>query len=230
MGKSQERLFEALNYGKSEKAKLTTKQYLVYSYLMSISKWDAQDRENHYYVYKNSFLVKDACALLSISQPTWRSAIKKLKEELYIQEFDKYYIIDIPNTYAPLNINLIKFLIQFGSAIDNGGNIVSVYSLIYRYHKFCYDNNQVCEITINQLRKIFNTKSSKDVMTAYRLMLAIFETYQLIEVNKVGKQFQGCPYTSYIIKRVDLDISNDMALDEGGPDNIEDIIASLINE
>jgi hypothetical protein len=41
MGKSQDRLFEALNYGKGEKAKLTTKQYLVYSYLISISKWDA---------------------------------------------------------------------------------------------------------------------------------------------------------------------------------------------
>ena len=84
LGKSQERLFEALNYGKIEKAKLTTKQYLVYSYLMSVSKWDAQDKEKHYYVYKNSFLIKDICVLLNISQPTWRSAIKKLKEKLYI--------------------------------------------------------------------------------------------------------------------------------------------------
>jgi hypothetical protein len=41
MYKNQERDFEALDYGKEEKAKLTAKQYLVYSYLMSISKWDA---------------------------------------------------------------------------------------------------------------------------------------------------------------------------------------------
>ena len=36
MSKSQDRLFEAFNYGKGEKAKLTAKQYLVYSFLMSI--------------------------------------------------------------------------------------------------------------------------------------------------------------------------------------------------
>lgn len=230
LGKSQERLFEALNYGKTEKAKLTTKQYLVYSYLMSVSKWDAQDKEKHYYVYKNSFLIKDVCVLLNISQPTWRSAIKKLKEKLYIQEFDKYYIIDIPNTYAPLNISLIKFLLQFGSVIDNGGNIISVYSLIYRYYKFCCDNNQICEITINQLRKIFNTKSSKEVLTTYRLMIDIFEIYNLMEIDRVGKQFQGNPYLSYVVKNVNLNVSKDLISDNGGPDNIENIIAALAKE
>lgn len=230
LGKSQERLFEALNYGKIEKAKLTTKQYLVYSYLMSVSKWDALDKEKHYYVYKNSFLIKDVCVLLNISQPTWRSAIKKLKEELYIQEFDKYYIIDIPNTYAPLNINLIKFLLQFGSVIDNGGNIISVYSLIYRYYKFCCDNNQICEITINQLRKIFNTKSSKEVLTTYRLMIDIFEIYNLMEIDRVGKQFQGNPYLSYVVKNVNLNVSKDSISDNGGPDNIENIIVALAKE
>ena len=230
LGKSQERLFEALNYGKTEKAKLTTKQYLVYSYLMSVSKWDAQDKEKHYYVYKNSFLIKDVCVLLNISQPTWRSAIKKLKEKLYIQEFDKYYIIDIPNTYAPLNINLIKFLLQFGSVIDNGGNIISVYSLIYRYYKFCCDNNQICEITINQLRKIFNIKTSKEVLTTYRLMIDIFEIYNLMEIDRVGKQFQGNPYLSYVIKNVNLNVSKDLISDNGGPDNIENIIAALAKE
>ena len=230
LGKSQERLFEALNYGKIEKAKLTTKQYLVYSYLMSVSKWDAQDKEKHYYVYKNSFLIKDVCVLLNISQPTWRSAIKKLKEKLYIQEFDKYYIIDIPNTYAPLNINLIKFLLQFGSVIDNGGNIISVYSLIYRYYKFCCDNNQICEITINQLRKIFNTKSSKEVLTTYRLMIDIFEIYNLMEIDRVGKQFQGNPYLSYVVKNVNLNVSKDSISDNGGPDNIENIIVALAKE
>ena len=230
LGKSQERLFEALNYGKIEKAKLTTKQYLVYSYLMSVSKWDALDKEKHYYVYKNSFLIKDVCVLLNISQPTWRSAIKKLKEELYIQEFDKYYIIDIPNTYAPLNINLIKFLLQFGSVIDNGGNIISVYSRIYRYYKFCCDNNQICEITINQLRKIFNTKSSKEVLTTYRLMIDIFEIYNLMEIDRVGKQFQGNPYLSYVVKNVNLNVSKDSISDNGGPDNIENIIVALAKE
>ena len=93
MSKSQDRLFEALNYGKGQKAKLTNKQYLVYSYLMSVSKWDSLDREHHYYVYKNSFVIKQVCEMLGISQPTWRSAIEKLVLEGYIENYKSYYII-----------------------------------------------------------------------------------------------------------------------------------------
>lgn len=230
MSKSQDRLFEALDYGKGEKAKLTTKQYLVYSYLMSISKWDAHDKEHHYYVYKNSFLIKDACALIGISQPTWRSAIKKLKEEFYIWEYDKYFLIEIPNTYAPLNIKLIKFLLPFGAAIDNGGNIVSLYSIIYRYWAYSDSNDKDCEITINQLRKLFSTKHDKTTLASYKIMLNLFEYYGLMQIQRVGRQFQGNPYTGYIIKKVELSLPQNIDLDENAPDNIETILEALNNK
>lgn len=227
MGKSQDRLFEALNYGKGEKAKLTTKQYLVYSYLISISKWDAQDKEYHYYVYKNSFVIKEACKLIGISQPTWRSAIKKLVETFYIQEYDKYFIIEIPNTYAPLDINLIKFLLPFGAAIEHGGNIISIYSIIYKYWKCCTENNDTCEITINQLRKLFNVNHDKITLASYKIMLNLFEFYNLIDIKRVGRQFNGNPYTGYVILNVRLKLPDDIDLDENAPDNIEDILRAL---
>lgn len=53
--KSLERYFYALNYEARIKSKLTKKQFAVYTYLLSISKWDAQTSEYHYYVYWNSF-------------------------------------------------------------------------------------------------------------------------------------------------------------------------------
>lgn len=61
----KERYFRVLDYEKKEKSPLTEKQYLVYAYLLSISKWNPL--ESHYYVYKNSFLVKEACALIDVS-------------------------------------------------------------------------------------------------------------------------------------------------------------------
>lgn len=230
MSKSQERLFEALDYGKGEKAKLTTKQYLVYSFLMSISKWDANNKEHHYYVYKNSFLIKDACQLIGISQPTWRTAIKKLKEEFYIWEYDKYFLIEIPNTYAPLDIKLIRFLLPFGAAIENGGNIISLYSIIYRYWHYASNENKECEITINQLRKLFNTKHNKSTLASYKIMLNLFEYYGLMEIERVGRHFQEKPYTGYIIKNVNLSLSKELDLDENGPDNIELILEALNNQ
>lgn len=227
MPKSQDRLFEALNYGKGEKAKLTAKQYLVYSYLMSISKWDSQDKEHHYYVYKNSFLIKDACAIIGISQPTWRGAIKKLREEFYIQEFDRYYTIEIPNTYAPLDINLIKFLLPFGAAIDNGGNIISIYSVLYRCWKGAKDNGETCEITINQLRKLFNVNHDKKTLASYKLILILFEHYELIKVKKVGRHFQGNPYTGYIIEEVQLKLPENVEQDDMAPDDISELLRNL---
>jgi hypothetical protein len=114
--------------------------------LLSISKIN---NNGLHYVYKNSFLVKDACELLGISQPTWRNALKKLEEEFYITIKEKYYIIDIPNSFAPLNINLICYLIKFGNEIKHGGNIVSVYSVLWKYWKHCQINKEECHISIN---------------------------------------------------------------------------------
>ena len=52
MAKNKDRYFEALDMKKRQRAKLTPKQYLVYSYLVSISKWNANKAEQHYYTYK----------------------------------------------------------------------------------------------------------------------------------------------------------------------------------
>lgn len=226
MKNSQDRLFEALDYGKGQKAKLTKKQYLVYSYLMTISKWDAQDKERHYYVYKNSLTIKDACQTINISQPTWRTAIKKLIDFGYIQEYNKYFTIDTHKTYVPLNIELIKFLLTCGVELTNGGNIIGVYSTIYKYWKLYNDNNDICEITINQLRALFDGKTDKNTLMAYRIMLGLFIHFNLIDVQLVSKQLAGKFYTIYVIKDVKLKMDNSIEANNDGH-NIKDVIKML---
>lgn len=83
MGATQ-RYYKTIPYEKHEKGPLTEKQYLVYAYLLSISKWNPN--EAHYFVYKNSFKIKDAAELLGIAEKTWRNAITALKEKHYISE------------------------------------------------------------------------------------------------------------------------------------------------
>ena len=76
MGKTTTRNFEALTYGEEGGSNLTVKQYLVYSYLLSLSKWDAQKREDHYYIYKNQYTVTQACELLKILLPLGETLLK----------------------------------------------------------------------------------------------------------------------------------------------------------
>ena len=104
---SQSRKYEALDIvGLS---KLTAKQYLVYAYLMSISIWNAQQKEGHYYVYKNSFTVKEAAALLNISENTWRSAIRELRKQGYIWYDCEKEPVEIPLKDRKMKEKMVSF-------------------------------------------------------------------------------------------------------------------------
>lgn len=226
MSKSTQRRFEALKYRTETKAKLTTKQYLVYSFLISISKWNPDEYDKHYYVYKNSFVIKNTCELLGISQPTWRAAITKLKDEFYLQDYGKYYTIRVPSSAAQLEIRLIKYLLPFAAKLcsEGGGNIISVYSLIYKYWSECQKNGEECKITINQLKNIFVSRRTKELTTTYRLMLSIFKSSGLIDMKEKIETHNGLSYRVYIINNVKNDIIYDEDLDENAPDNVEHIL------
>lgn len=227
-----QRKVEALSYEAEEKSILTSKQYLVYAYLLSVSKWNAERKEDHYYVYKNSFTIKDAIALIGISAPTWRSTIKKLCDLGYIKESadKKSYLISLPQYYAPLELNLIKFLLSFGAALKNGENIVSVYSVIYFYWRHCQNQNRDCEITINQLKNLFKTRSNKEDYLPYKIMMNLFEYYGLIQIKRIGREFNNNPYTAYQILCVNLKAPQNVDLDVHAPGDIKDILEALANE
>lgn len=234
MGKCEERDFEALDYagfdGKT-KAKLTCKQYLVYSYLMSISKWSPKDIYNntHYYVYKSSFKINDACNMLDITAPTWRNAIKKLIKEGYIRDRDKYYTIKITDSFAPLNINLIKKLIDYGTQIEHGGWIVSLYSVLYKYLYYQNKCGYKCEVTISQLTKLFSNNPSLQMRRSVELMLALYQFWGLIDMQPIEREYYDNSYVGYIIKNVRLDLPNKFKDDSKvkEPDDISQIIEAL---
>lgn len=226
---SYDRDFEALDYGKTQKAKLTAKQYLVYSYLMYISVWDAKSKEDHYYVYKNSFKIKDACAIIGISQPTWRTAIEKLEKTSYLRDVGYAYLIYIPNSYVPLHIDLIKYLTEFGACVENGGSIVSVYSVICKYWERTKHSNEGCEITINQLHKIFITRGHKTSRRPFEIMMGIFETTGLMAITEIPDVYGGEDYIRYKINYVSKDLPKGLRNRGYGPDDITNIVDALNN-
>jgi hypothetical protein len=77
---------------------------------------------------------------------------------------------------------LIKYLINFGSVIKGGGNIISLYSVLYKYWKYCKQNDEICEITINQLRKIFTKRHNEEDVQSFKLMLSLFSFNKLINI------------------------------------------------
>lgn len=251
---SQSRKYEALNIiGLST---LTAKQYLVYAYLMSISIWNAQEKEGHYYVYKNSFMVKDVAALLKISENTWRSSIRELRRQGYIwyecepepkdipydkrkmkeKKGTKFYIINFPEAYVPLDIELIRTLVSYGASLSSsgsGGTIVSVYSMICRYYDYCQSKagDKHCYLNIGQIRKVFCQQRTQESGDVYRLMIALFQHLELVEV-KTSKQFyKGGDYTRYEFIKPKLKLDSRFYIDDNdGPENIDDVLKALKEE
>lgn len=48
--------------------------------------------------------------------------------------------------------------------MNNGGNIVAVYSVIYKYWKYQKENGRPCEITINQLKSFLFLNVQKKLL------------------------------------------------------------------
>lgn len=217
------RKIEALPYGGEKEARLTNKQYLVYAYLVSISTYNSFDSISQYYVYKNSFKVKNACKILNITQPTWRSAIEALISNNYIIKYSNYYTIKIPDYCIPLEVDLIKFLLKIGSQIETGGNIVGVYTEIFRYWKMCIESQDICKITITKLKLPFTCQREKEVMSTYKLLLKIFDYFNLIEIEKSKKN--GALGNFYIVKNVSSSLPKETS--DISAEDIKNILDSL---
>lgn len=198
-----------LDYQLQSNAIFTKKQYLVYSYLISISKNKTINQNHIYYINKNSFLTKDACELLKISQPTWRKALDELKQESYlIEQHDQFILNDLMST-VPLDIKLIKLLLQIGTELSYG-SIVILYATLYQYFELCKEQEDECEITVSKLSHLFDAKRTKTILSKYRIMISIFGTYNLISYKPVHRHYNNIDYIAYKIEKVELSLPEDL--------------------
>lgn len=247
MSKSTTRNFEALE--ENRKAKLTAKQYMVYSYLISLSKWNAKDKEDHYYVYKNSFDYNEACEKIGIDTNTWRNALRKLYEEGYISYKGEWftnksgktyykespknekYIIFIKQPYAPLDIKLIQHLVDLGTElnkimdVDCGGNVVSVYSFLWYY----WQRQDDCHINVSELMAIYGKNRENEKYKFYHYLLGYFHTTGLMNLSIITRlNAFNKPYLDYKINCVNTSLTD--SLNNEGDIRIQDILEAISSD
>lgn len=195
------RFIKVMDYEQYKKGKLTEKQYLVYSYLLSISK---QNLKNEYYIFKNDILVKDVCDLIRISQPTWRKALEKLEEERYINynKNGKYYQLYFNTDWIKLDISLIRVLIEYSQFLSEkfGGIIIILYGTIYHYWKCQKENNNECIINLTQLSKLFFADTSKVHLDGILSILQLFKNLDLMKIEEIQKNKNSTYYKIVEIK------------------------------
>lgn len=94
--------------------KFTDKQLAVYYWLVSKAYYNSQERENHYYLYRNTFSYSQIARELGIgSVNTVKSAIKKLNDNFYIWVYDDVIKIPHKDYYTYLDSSLLKFFLKW---------------------------------------------------------------------------------------------------------------------
>lgn len=207
----------AFDYEDIPELRLTTNQYLVYSYLVSISFRLKEINSNC--INKQKLIIKDICEQLNISFPTWKNAIQLLLDRKLIYEWKNYYVLTERKYFIPLDLDLIKLLINFGVE-NNCGNIVIVYSTLCKYLEKMRGEKRECAITITHLSKLFNNNREQKTMQKYRDMFVFFEKYDLIDFEIVKVNYNGIVFDSYKIHEIRNDLPEELK-EEG---QIEDLL------
>lgn len=189
-------------------ATLTPKQWTVYYYLIAICKWNATDKEKHYYVYDSALNISKASKFLNISRTTFYKALSGLEKEGILERHDKYYIIDFPAIYSMIEQNTILFLLNYQQTL--GIDLIRVYTILNRIVQ-CNLNNK---ITKRKLVKILG-RSDKDgnAFRQVELYLGFLDYWGLVDMKGetvYSKEFGN--YKEFTISKVNTILNSDMDL------------------
>ena len=165
---------------------LTSKQWQIYYYLMSISKYNSKGVEDHRFIYKNTLSYSGIAAALGISRPTVYSAMEKLKEVRLITETQDYYLLMWGQSFTDINSNLLKNLTNWGVAKNRKNSAIDllrIYLFLKRLDDLA-DMPSDRSFTKRELIQILghNTKRPENYedVTYY---LALLSMYKLIDLK-----------------------------------------------
>lgn len=105
---------------------ITSKQWQVYYYLLSISNFDAQRREDHRYVYKKDFNISAAAKFLGIGRQTIYRALNNLAEAGLVIERGQSYAL-YSKTWAPIEKDTLRGLLRFSKAASKNIDMLRLY-------------------------------------------------------------------------------------------------------
>lgn len=196
--------------------KITTKQWKIYYYLLSISKYNSQDVENHRYVYKKNLNISACCRFLGVkSTKTFYNAIERLRQCHLVLERDNEYLLYTTN-WIDINQNVLKTMVEYSAGEDKESHIdlLRTYLILKKMNKVA-ENKEERSFTRRQLIILLghndNTSELYDQVTIY---LALLNFWGFIKIKKFTTYDESIgKYTTFILQDV-IDVpDSDFELD-----------------
>ena len=161
--------------------KITSKQWQVYYYLLSISYYDSQNTEDHRYVYKKEFNVSAAAKFLGISRPTIYTALSNLKDVGLVREREEVYLLYARN-WTKINKETLKDLLGFSQKTSKKVDILRIYLILKKIDELAKEPKDKCftkKDLIIFLGHNITTSSDYEDMTGYLALLTYFNFIEL---------------------------------------------------
>lgn len=202
-------------YTHDDKPDLKKTDQLLYHYLLSISTYDYQC--GYYRVKKDKVVQIRIAETLKMSKNTVPVALKRIIAANYVVEDGNYYLIPLKTPYVPLDIKLIRTLIQFGSLLPGSGkHIVSLYCLVYLMVQQSKKDEEDPNYSVYNIAMVFeNRNMNKPDLACYYLMFAIFEFLGVMSIEKTVKKVTNNKTIETLrIKDVKLALEDEIILEQ----------------
>lgn len=212
---------------KGQEYKLTAKQWIVYYYLISISRHKIT--ETHYYIYKNEINISKFSRILKVSRPTFYSAIKKMTDVGIMMEFTDYYHIEIPEVYAEINRNMITYLLLYQRFM--GADLLRVYIVLLRWwqvsakKRITFTKKQLVEL-------LSHSKTETDRYFTLELILGMLDHWKIAKIKKQIKISELGPYTEFLLESVSDFVPENINIEAemNAPDTCEETFEKIKTE
>ena len=182
-----------------EDKKITSKQWQVYYYLLSLSYYDSKSVENHRYVYKKEFNVSAAAKFLGISRPTIYTAISNLVKINLLKEKEDVYLIYARN-WTKIDNDTLKILLSYSKRNAKNIDLLRTYLIIKKISEVARSTKDM-RFTKRDLVEYLghNIYTSSDY-ESIRDYLALLSYFNLIELSCHTEHKDGLG--SYIIYHI----------------------------
>ena len=193
---------------------MTSSESALYYYLLSSSLWNAEVRENDYFVSKNNVHKTEIAKKRGIGKTTIFRAFTNLMNKSIIKESDKYYYIRHPHYYAYIGQRTLAYLINFFPVF--GPDIIRVCALMYHWEKlYGKDGLSVSDVVemLGQSRMVAENRKR------VRAILSFLHGEGFIEYYITTEGYNGITFPMYHITGTHLRSENlliDFTSQEGG--------------
>lgn len=182
---------------------ITSKQWKIYYYLLSESKFNSTIIEDHRYVYKKDFNISACCRFLGVkSNQTFYNAIEALNKKGLVKDMGRYYFL-YSKTPIDINKNVLNNLISYSTGKEKESKIdlLRTYLILKKMDKLA-ENQDERRFTKRQLIMLLgHNTTTQSYYEELVIFLALLSFWGLISISyytaydeKIGK------YTVYYLK------------------------------